>query len=220
MLVLRLAHGWLLSSPLAATDAIAVGVTVLSTLLLLGLVGAVSYLLKVVHELRREARQLTLESRQLLGELDQTVRQAGREIERVDRMVGSAEAITEAVGSASHLVGGVVTRPLIKVVALASGVARGVRHLRASSSHLATKAPPARGRRRRGMSQRSSGRLERTVDAKAVTTAGAKAGSRLGAKAGSRLGAKAGSRPDARAGKNADAKSVTRADAKAVTRAR
>ncbi|MGC8626801.1 MAG: hypothetical protein ACP5VR_04445, partial [Acidimicrobiales bacterium] len=182
MLVLRLAQSWLPSSPLAATDAVAVGVTVLSTLLLLGLVGAVSYLLRVVHELRREARELSLESRRLLGELDQTVRQAGREIERVDRMVGSAEAITEAVGSASHLVGGVVTKPLIKVVAFASGVARGVRHLQAGPSHVAAKAPPARRRGRREVPERPLGGLERSVGTKALTAAGPKAGSKLDAK--------------------------------------
>ena len=56
--------------------------------------------------------------------------QAGLEVERVDRMVGSAEAISDAVGSASRLVGGAVTAPFIKVVAFGTGVARGLRLVR------------------------------------------------------------------------------------------
>jgi len=65
--------------------------------------------------------------------MDLVVRQAGAEVERVDRMVGSAEAISEAVGSASRLVGGVVTEPLIRLVALGSGVARVARVVRSGA---------------------------------------------------------------------------------------
>jgi hypothetical protein len=118
---------------LLATDSVAVGVTVIATLVIVALAGAVWYLLKTVRELRQEAEGLAHEAEELLGEMDLTVHQAGLEVERVDRMVGSAEAISDAVGSASRLVGGAVTAPYIKVVAFGTGVARGLRLVRGRS---------------------------------------------------------------------------------------
>ena len=73
---------------------------------------------------------LRQEAEELLDEISATVREAGLEVERVERMVGSAEAISEVVGSASRLVGGAVASPFIKLVALGSGVARGLRLVR------------------------------------------------------------------------------------------
>jgi hypothetical protein len=103
---------------------------------LVALAVAVGYLLKAVRELRREARGLAREAEELLVELDSTVRRAGLEVERVDRMVGSAEVISEAVGSASKLVGGAVAGPLIKLVAFGAGLGRAAR--------LVRRGPPAR----------------------------------------------------------------------------
>jgi heme exporter protein D len=114
----------------ATTDPVAVGVTVLATLAVVGLVASVAYLHRAVRELRREAKALAEEAGQLLEEMGAALRQAGEDVARVERMVGSAEAISEAVGSASRLVGGVVAEPLIKAVALGSGVARAVRTVR------------------------------------------------------------------------------------------
>jgi hypothetical protein len=118
-----------MTAPLA-TDAVAVGLTAVATLVIVGLAGAVSYLPKAVRELRQEAEGLAREAEQLLGELNVTVHQEGLEVARVDRLLGSAEAISGAVGSASRPVGGAVTAPFIKVVAFGTGVARGPRLLR------------------------------------------------------------------------------------------
>lgn len=115
---------------LATTDVLAVEVTVVATLVVVALVAAIVWLLKSVRVLRRQADALAYEAEQLLDELGQTVRQAGAEVERVGRIVGSAEAISDAVGSASRLAGGVVTEPLIKLVAFGSGVARVARVIR------------------------------------------------------------------------------------------
>lgn len=114
----------------ATTDYLAIGVTVVATLVVVALLAAVAYLLASVRELRRQSEALAEEAQQLLDELGETVRQAGVEVDRVDRLVGSAEAISDAVGSASRLVGGVVAEPLIKLVALASGLARVARVVR------------------------------------------------------------------------------------------
>jgi hypothetical protein len=145
------------SALVAATDAVAVGVTVLATLVVAGLVLSVVYLLKAVREMRREAEALVRESRHVMGELGATVRSAEREVERVERLVGSAEAISEAVGSASRLVGTAVAGPFIKLVAFGSGLARGVRILRRGSpERTREKAVSRGGRRRRSRARRTS----------------------------------------------------------------
>lgn len=135
--------------PVAATDAVAVGVSVVSTLVVTALLGAALYVLRAARAVRREAAALAEEAGRLLGELDRAVGQAGSQIERVDRMVGSAEAISDAVGSASRLVGGVVAEPLIKLVALGSGLARGARVARDGAGLRQERAalqPGSRGR--------------------------------------------------------------------------
>ncbi len=147
---------------LAATDTVAVGVTVVATLVVVALVAAVASLLGAVRDLRRQADDLRREAGELLDEISATVREAGLEVERVERMVGSAEAISEVVGSASRLVGGAVASPFIKLVALVSGLARALRLVRGGVEVEA--APPGRdgGRRRhRSRSQASRGPVAR-----------------------------------------------------------
>lgn len=142
---------------LLATDSVAVGVTVIATLVIVALAGAVWYLLKAVRDLRQEADGLAREAEAMLGELDVTVHQAGLEVERVDRMVGSAEAISDRVGSASRLVGGAVTVPFIKVVAFGTGVARGLRLVRGRPATGGVTSVRD-GRRRRKSKARGGGR--------------------------------------------------------------
>jgi methyl-accepting chemotaxis protein len=124
---------------LASTDPVAVGVTVVATLVVAGLVMALIHLLRAARQVRDEAEALAQEAAQLLDEIGQTVREAGAEVYRVERMVGSAEAISDAVGAASRLVGGAVGEPLIKFVSVVSGIARVVQALRRrpSGRHIA-----------------------------------------------------------------------------------
>lgn len=117
------------SSAPRSTDVVAVAVAVVSTVVIIALCASVVYLLRSVRDLRREATSLAAEASRLLQELDAAAERAGAEVDRVGRMVGSAEAISDVVGSASRLVGGVVAEPLIKLVALGSGIAEGARHL-------------------------------------------------------------------------------------------
>ncbi|HTW09045.1 MAG TPA: hypothetical protein VME46_16165 [Acidimicrobiales bacterium] len=119
----------------AATDVLAVEVTVVATLVVVALLASLLYLLRSVRDLRRQAWQLSREARELMDDLDATVSQASAEVERVERIVGSAEAISEAVSTASRLVGGIVTEPLIKLVAFGSGAARAARALRRGRPH-------------------------------------------------------------------------------------
>ena len=133
---------------LAATDVVAIGVTVVATLVVVALVGSLWYLLSSARQLRRETEALTQEAHELLDDLDDAVLQAGAEVDRVDRLVGSAEAISDAVGSASRVLGGALAEPVIKLVALASGIARVVRAMRGDGRRVIPATSRERERRR------------------------------------------------------------------------
>jgi ubiquinone biosynthesis protein UbiJ len=109
---------------------LAITVTVVATLVVAGLAGAATYLLRTARDLRQQAEELLGEAHRLVVEMRAEVGQAAAEVERVERMVASAEAISDAVGKASRLMGGAVAAPVIKAVALSSGIAQAARTLR------------------------------------------------------------------------------------------
>lgn len=63
-------------------------------------------------------------------ELRTAVRQAGREVERLDELVDVATAIGTKVDSATDVTYRALTSPVIKGVAIASGTRRAARRLR------------------------------------------------------------------------------------------
>ncbi len=95
-----------------------------------------------------------------MGELRDTVERAGAEVERVDDLLDTAEAISATVDSASRLGYLAFRAPVIRTVALGKGLGRGARRL------VGRPAPPSLGptgsRSRRGLSSgdapRSKGR--------------------------------------------------------------
>jgi hypothetical protein len=111
-------------------DAVVIGVTVLATLVVVGGLVAVGSLLRTARQLRALAEELNDHTAAVLGDVEVTVTQARSELERVDNLVGSAEAITQTVGSASRLARVALSRPMIKVVALGAGTARAGRRIR------------------------------------------------------------------------------------------
>jgi hypothetical protein len=115
---------------LSAGDAVVIGVTVIATLVVLGGLAAVGSLLRTARELRALAEELNEHTSAVLGDVEVTVSQARSELDRVDTLVGSAEAITHTVGSASRLARVALSRPVIKVVAFSAGTARAGRRIR------------------------------------------------------------------------------------------
>jgi hypothetical protein len=105
--------------------------TVLCALGFAALVVALLRVLDALRDLRREVEQLRAETGPLLDQLRSSVDDAREDLERFDRLVGSAEAINEVVTAS----GGRVARlafatPVIKTVALATGGSRAARRLR------------------------------------------------------------------------------------------
>src|SRR5262249_39345430 len=80
--------------------------------------------LQSMRELSDELRSWRKETAPLLDELHQSVDEARDELARFDRLLGSAEAISSQVGSASRVTRAALSAPMIKTVALASGTSR------------------------------------------------------------------------------------------------
>lgn len=114
----------------ASTSTLAIGVTVAATLVVATLVVAAVSVVRSARALRHASDDLAGRTAQLIEEVGATVTRAGAELERVEDLVGSAEAITERVGAASRLAYVALSNPLIKVLALGRGTARASRRLR------------------------------------------------------------------------------------------
>jgi hypothetical protein len=104
-----------------------------SVLCIIGFAAMVVVLLRMLRalgELRGEVWLLREETRPLLAELRQSVDNARDDLDRFDRVLGSAEAISSSVEGVSRVAKIALSAPLIKTVALASGTGRAARRLR------------------------------------------------------------------------------------------
>jgi hypothetical protein len=114
----------------SAASAVAIGVSVAATLVVVALLAAAVSMTRSARQLRALVEELTMHAAAVITEAEDTVVRAQAELDRVDDLVGSAEAITQTVGSASRLAHLALSGPLIKVMALGAGTARAGRRLR------------------------------------------------------------------------------------------
>jgi hypothetical protein len=91
-------------------------------------------------ELRNELADLRTESAAVIGALRDstsaaadTVAAARADLERFDRVLGSAEAIGSALEGGSRLGRAALSAPMIKAAGIATGTSRAVRRLRSES---------------------------------------------------------------------------------------
>jgi uncharacterized protein YoxC len=89
--------------------------------------------LQALDELRRELARLRVDTEPLLDELHAAVDDARADLDRFDRLIGSAEAISTHVNGASRVTRMALSAPVIKTVALASGTSRAASRLRRRS---------------------------------------------------------------------------------------
>lgn len=83
-----------------------------------------------VESLRQETRPLLAELRDSTAEARTAMVVARHDLERFDRVLGSAEAISDAVEGSGRLARTAFSAPVIKVAGLATGTSRAVRRLR------------------------------------------------------------------------------------------
>lgn len=114
----------------SADSTVAIGVTVVATVVVLALLAATWSLLRTARDLRTLALELSELTDAALSNVEVTVTRARVELDRVDDLVGSAEAITHTVGSASRLAQMALSGPVIKLMAFRAGTARAGRRLR------------------------------------------------------------------------------------------
>ncbi len=83
-----------------------------------------------VESLRAETRPLLLELRASTDDAKATMAAARDDLDRFDRVLGSAEAISGAVSGGGRVARAALSTPVIKTAALAAGTSRAVRRLR------------------------------------------------------------------------------------------
>jgi hypothetical protein len=142
----------------AGSSSLAVGVAVVATLVVVALLGALVAVIRAARALRRAAEELSAHSAELLEQLGGTLAHAHAELERVDDLVGSAENLTETVGSASRAAYVTLANPLIKIMAFRRGTRRAAQRWRARSDLVqgAARHPGASGVPSRGSGRSST----------------------------------------------------------------
>ena len=89
-----------------------------------------------VESLRAETRPLLAELRDSTAEARETIDVARSDLERFDRVLGSAEAISDAMEGSGRVAKTAFSAPVIKVVGFATGTRRAARRLRAKSTEI------------------------------------------------------------------------------------
>jgi len=113
----------------------------------IGFAALVVVLMRVLDSLkalRGEVESLRSETRPLLAELSSStadakaaMAQARTDLDRFDRVLGSAEAISGAVAGGSRVARAALSAPVIKTVAIGTGTKRAVRRLRRKEKKIA-----------------------------------------------------------------------------------
>jgi hypothetical protein len=83
-----------------------------------------------VEALRQETRPLLLDLRASTADAKAAMVEARDDLQRFDRVLGSAEAISGAVAGGSRVARVALSAPVIKTAALATGTSRAVGRLR------------------------------------------------------------------------------------------
>jgi hypothetical protein len=83
-----------------------------------------------VSALRQETGPLLVELRASTDAAKLTMAEARDDLQRFDRVLGSAEAISGAVSGGSRIARAALSTPVIKTAAVATGTTRAVRRLR------------------------------------------------------------------------------------------
>jgi hypothetical protein len=134
-------------------------VTLAAVLCAIGFAALIVVLVRVLDSLRAlrgEVESLRAETRPLLAELRASTDEAREamdvartDLERFDRVLGSAEAISDAMEGSGRVAKTAFSTPVIKFVGLATGTRRAARRLRSKSTEVELIDPAGQPVRRR-----------------------------------------------------------------------
>lgn len=113
-----------------ATDVVAVVASVCVAVLVGAFVVLLATLARTLRELRTALDEFTEVAGPLVADLSDTVSEAAVELDRVERLVTSAETVTDTIDSASRLAYRTLANPVVKAMALRAGVSRASQRLR------------------------------------------------------------------------------------------
>jgi hypothetical protein len=139
---------------MSAGDVLAVVAATVVTMLIAVLAATLVALTRTLRELRATADALHDEAIPLLDAAREAVVEAAIEVDRVERLVTSAERVSGAVDGASRLAARTLRSPVVKAMAFGTGVSRAAQRLR--EGEPATPAVRKRRRRRRSSAARSA----------------------------------------------------------------
>jgi hypothetical protein len=129
---------------MTASDALAVAAIVVVAVFVGALAMALVALTRTLRVLRDTVQHLRDETRAVVVELRDTASAAADEVERVDRLVSSAERIEGAVDGASRMAYRTLASPVVKAMAIGTGVSRAAHRLRDGDARDAgADVPPA-----------------------------------------------------------------------------
>jgi hypothetical protein len=118
---------------MSASDVLAVVAATVVAMLVAGLAVVLVTLTRTLRDFRASVTAFQTEALQLLADARTSVADAAIEIDRVERLVTSAERVGDAKRA--------LATPVVKAMAFGTGVSRATRKLREPE-------PPTRGRRR------------------------------------------------------------------------
>lgn len=126
--------------------------TVLCSLGFAALIVVLVRVLDTLRSLRSEVESLRSETRPLIAEMQvstaearSAMQTARNDLDRFDRVLGSAEAISDAVSGSGRVARVALSTPMIKAAGLATGTSRVVRRLRGSDHKALPKRATAAG---------------------------------------------------------------------------
>jgi hypothetical protein len=135
---------------MSAGDVLAVVAATVVTMLVAVLAVTLLALVRTLRDLRDTANALYDEALPLLEAARDAVCDAANEVDRVERLVTSAELLSGAVDGASRIAARTLRSPVVKAMAFGTGVSRAAQKLREGE----TPVPPVRRRRGRRRARR------------------------------------------------------------------
>ena len=112
------------------------------------LIATLYSLTRTLQTLRTTVEHLREETVALLDDAHDAVREATAEVDRIDRLVGSAEKINDAVDGAQRMAYKTLASPVVKAMAFGSGVSRAAQRIREGEPPAPTPAR-SKGRKRK-----------------------------------------------------------------------
>ena len=119
-----------LLAELSGSDLAAIVVTGCAIVAVVAILGVLAWTLVALRRLTQTLDDLRAEATPLVDELSASLAEANAELERVDRLVGSAESISATVDATSKLAYRALSAPVIRTVAVTSGASRAARRMR------------------------------------------------------------------------------------------